>query len=148
MEFSNSQEDRFKRFLKLLFGFSPLKFIGWYICIAWVIYGEMCYDCIFKEIDGQNAPQHKRGVWITVELAINLVFLVVFILGLACYGAYLLVLRGRNMEKMRYQTQNGVAINDQGSKQKQFAAIDIDDEEYGVEDYESSNANQNNPREN
>jgi len=46
---SHTEEPRKKRFLKLLFGFSPIKFILWYLAILWVVMGGLAYACIFDD---------------------------------------------------------------------------------------------------
>ena len=93
-------ESRLNRYMKLFFGFSPLKFLCWYIVISWIILGDISNDCIFNDTYDptviapnepilQSRPQHKRGSYIIFELFINLIFLVLFF----AYSVYFIVMK-------------------------------------------------------
>lgn len=49
VEMSYEGEEPLPRYLKMLFGFTPIKFLGWYAGILWVLFGSIGYSCAFYD---------------------------------------------------------------------------------------------------
>ena len=93
MELSYEGQDKFIRYMKLLFGFSPLKFLAWYAGVYWVVNFSLAHDCIFplngkpsmNHYQYENSPQKWRGKWIQIEMLLGAAFVGCFVMSVVVY---------------------------------------------------------------
>lgn len=58
IEMSYEGEKWLYRYMKLLFGFTPLKFFGYYIGMYWILYGDLAYECAFHDPNAGISMDH------------------------------------------------------------------------------------------